>query len=133
MKIINHLHMNDGKIHQFQHETESWKRLLEFLQVENVFLKTRLAQITREDVDNELLEQSEYFQNQFIREDEMISVMRHDVSEQDSWLTREVFEDGAIIKEVTRRQKKLRREIEIAEQKFNKLKFEFNNYLSENL
>lgn len=120
-------------IHQFQHETESWKRLLEFLQVENVFQKTRLAQITREDVDNELLEQSEYFQNQFIREDEMISVMRHDVSEQDGWLTREVFEDGMIIKEVTRRQKKLRREIEIAEQKFNKLKFEFNNYLSENL
>jgi hypothetical protein len=133
MKIINHLHMNYGMIHQFQHETETWKRLLEFLQAENVFLKTRLGQITKEDLDNQLLEQSEYFQNQFIREDEMIGLMRHEVSEQDSWLAREVFEDGAIVKEVTRRQKRLRREIEIAEQKFNKLKFEFNNYLSEHL
>jgi hypothetical protein len=125
--------MHSDMIQQFKHETETWKRLLEFIQAENVFLKTRLAQITKADVGNQLLEQSEYFQNQFISEDELIGMLRHEVSEQGDLLTRELFEDGSIMKEVIRHQKKLRKEIEIAEQKFNKLKFEFNNYLSENL
>lgn len=133
MKTINRVYMNHSKIQQFIHENETWKRLLEFIQAETVFLKTRLAQITKEDVNNQLLEQSEYFQNEFITEDDLIGMLRQEVAELDNWLTREVFEDGVIIKEVIKRQKKIRKEMEIAEQKFNKLKFEFNNYLSENL
>lgn len=125
--------MNNSKIQQFIHENETWKRLLEFVQAETVFLKTRLAQITKDDVNNQLLEQSEYFQNEFITEDELIGMLRQEVAELDNWLTREIFEDGIVLKEVTKRQKKIRKEIEIVEQKFNKLKFEFNNYLSENL
>jgi hypothetical protein len=132
MNTVNPVYMTN-KIQQFKHENETWKRLLEFIQVENVFLKTRLAKIMKEDTGNQLLEQAEYFQNQFISEDEVIALLRKEVADQEDLLTREVFEDGAIIKSVIRGQKKLQKEIEIVEQKFNKLKFEFNNYLSENL
>lgn len=121
------------KFKQFEHENETWKRLLEFLQIENVHLKTRLANITRESITKDLLEQIEYYQNQFVKEDETIALLRHDVAGQQHWLTREFYEDGSIWRELLRKQEKLRREIEIAEQRFNKLKFEFNNYLAANL
>jgi hypothetical protein len=125
--------MNELRMQQFQYEAETWKRLLEFLQAENVFLKTRLAQITKNDIQNNLLEDAEYFQNYFIEEDDTLALLRRHVAAQDTLLKRELFEDGLIIKEVIKQQKKLRKEIEQSEQRFNKLKFEFNNFLSENL
>jgi hypothetical protein len=125
--------MVDYNVQQFLHEHETWKRLLEFTQSENVFLKNRLAQITKENVSRDLLDEIEYFHNKLLMEDNTIAMLRHDVAEQENWLKREIFEDGAIIKEVRKRQKRLRKEIEIAEQEFNKIKFEFNNFFADKL
>jgi hypothetical protein len=127
------VNMTEPKIQQFVYENETWKRLLEFLQAENVFLKNRLAQIASEDIDSEMLEEAEYFQNHFVEEDEKITLLRSEVAAQGSLLSREVFENGLIIKEVMRQQKKMRKSMEAAEQRFNRLKFEFNDFLSDNL
>jgi hypothetical protein len=127
------MNMTETKIQQYKYENEMWRRLLAFIQAENVILKTRLAQIASEEIDSDMLEEAEYFQNNFVDEDASMNQLRNHVSEQGNLLNREVFEDGAILKEVMRKQRKIRKEVEQAEQRFNKLKFEFNNFLSEHL
>jgi hypothetical protein len=114
---------------QMEYENETWRRLLEFLQAENVFLKTRLARIANASIAPELLEQIEYFQNQFIGEDNSLALLRYDVARlrQDS---DHHNTDGAAL---LHHRKKLRKDIELAEQTFSKLKFEFNNYFAEYL
>ena len=125
--------MNKPKVKQLIHENETWKRLLSFMQSENVILKTRLAEITKDDSKNEMLEEAEYFQALFLFEDENISLIRQEVIEMEKWLQKEIFEEGELMRDVIKRQLKLRKVMEIAEEKFNKLKFQFNNYLSEKL
>jgi hypothetical protein len=131
MKIMNKKHINESLIQQFRYETDTWKRLLEFIQAENVFLKTRLAQIIKEGIDQEMLEEFEYFQNYFIAEDHAINRLRQNVAKQENILNREIFEDGTVIRETLMQRKELRKEVEQSEGRFNKLKFEFNAFLSE--
>ena len=118
---------------QYLHENETWKRILEFIQAENVYLKNRLAQITKADRQNKFLEEIEQYQNELLAEDHTISMLRNDVSKQEKRLKKEYLPERLLISEISEIQKKLRKEIEIAEQKFNSLKFAFNHYFSEKL
>ena len=124
--------MYSNKIRLLQQESEWWKRQLAGLQGENTHLKNRLAEIVSLPISKDLLAEAENFQHLFIREDEIIALTKKDVYDFDKWLAREYSVDGTILDEMTSRQKKLRNEIEILEQKFNKLKFEFTNYVGEN-
>lgn len=123
--------MNEYSIKQYWFEFETWRRLLENIQAENVYLKNRLAQIIKEESTNDLLDDIENYHNILLTEDNNIALLRNDVASQENWLRREVFEENATIKEIMKSHKKLRKEIELFEQKFNKLKFEFNTFFSE--
>ena len=126
-------YMPELKLKQLQYESDTWKRLLVFMMDENIHLKNRLSEVLKDQFDKNLLVEVEGFQNNFIKEDEMIGLLRNDVAELDKLLVREIFEDGKIINEIDRRLKNLRNNIIIAERQFGKLKLEFNNYLSENI
>ncbi|OQY95582.1 MAG: hypothetical protein B6D37_05260 [Sphingobacteriales bacterium UTBCD1] len=119
------------KIRQFQHEIDTWKRNLEFLLQENVNLKNRLAEVLQTVQDDDILEAAETFQSEFLREDEAIQILRGDIAKQDHLLTREIYENGYIIKDVVRQQKKLSEGVKNVVSGFNKLKFDFNSYLGE--
>lgn len=121
------------KLKQLQHESDSWKRLLAFIMDENIHLKNRLTEVLKDKFNKNLLDDLEYFHNNFIREDEMIRLMRNDIVELDELLVKEIFEDGKIIKQVERKLHKLHNDLENIQKQFGKLKFEFNNYLSENI
>ena len=123
----------DSLVDQFRHENDTWKRVLSFLKEENVILKNRLSEIlqSKADCDNGFLEQVEYFQNNFLKEDEIFAFLRMEVSEQDILLIADLINKGEELKQVQKKQKQLREELENAERTFNKLKFEFNNYLSQ--
>ena len=125
--------MSRLKLKQLQHESDTWKRSLGFMTDENVQLKNRLAEILRADFDENLLQDLENFQTNFIREDEMISLLKADIAKLDKLLVREIFEDGQIIENVNRMLREIRRKISFAETQFGKLKLEFNSYLLENL
>jgi hypothetical protein len=125
--------MPDLKLKQLQYERDTWKRLLGFMMDETIHLKNRLSEILKYKFDKNLLEEAENFQSSFLKEDELISLLRNDVAELDKLLVREVFEDGKIIKEIERRLKRLRNNIITAERQLGKLKLEFNSYLSENM
>jgi hypothetical protein len=118
---------------QFQHENDTWRRILGFITDENINLKKRLSEIlkTLNDNDSSVLDRIEYFHNCLLKDDEIIRFLYREVADQGKLLIREIYEDGELVKEVRKKQKKLRKNLEIAEQQFNKLKFEFNSYLGE--
>lgn len=125
--------MPDLKLKQLQYESDTWKRLLTFMMDENVHLKNRLSEVLKDGADNILLVEMENFQNNFVREDEVISLLRKDIAEVDKLLVREVFEDGKIIKHLHKKIKTLRGNIVEVEKKFGQLKSDFHSYLSENI
>jgi hypothetical protein len=125
--------MSEFKLRQLKYETDTWKRLLGFVMEENIYLKNRLSEVLQENFDKNLLNDVEDFYSGFIREDELIMLLRNDIAELDSLLTRERFEDGITMKQVERKVKKLRHGVKAAEEHFGKLKLAFNSYLSENI
>jgi predicted nucleic acid-binding Zn-ribbon protein len=125
--------MPDLKLKQLQYESDTWKRLLAFMMDENVHLKNRLSEVLKNGSDTTLLGEMENFQNNFVREDELIRLLRKDIAEVDKLLVREVFEDGKIIKHLNKKMKTLRSNITQVEKKFGQLKSDFHSYLSENI
>lgn len=124
--------MTEGKVIQFQYESDTWKRLLAFMMDENIHLKQRLSQVIHQQTDKSFLADAEDFQTRFLKEDHHIGLLRNEVADFDKILVHEVFEDGLIFKQLLRRGKRIRENLRNAEEQFNKLKREFNNYLLEN-
>jgi hypothetical protein len=121
------------KILQYRHESDTWKRYLQFIQQENNHLKNRLSQVLQADTDHEFLERAEYFQNKFITEDDTVNMLRQDIHELDVLLSKELQEDGSVIKELQKKLKKMNKDMDIVEKQFSKLKSDFNLYLSESV
>ena len=126
-------YMPELKIKQLQYESNTWKRLLGFMMDENVHLKNRVSEVLKNGFDKGLLEEVESFHSRFIKEDDLIGLLRNEVAEMDKLLVREIFEDGQLVKEIDTKLKKLHKNIITAERQLNELKLEFNNYLSENI
>ena len=124
---------HNKKFTQFRHESDTWKRYLQFIQQENNHLKTRLSQVLQHDTDEQFLERAEYFQSKFIAEDDTVNMLRQDIHELDNMLSKEIPEDANTVKELQKRLKKMHKDMEIVERQFNKLKSDFNLYLTESL
>ena len=124
---------HNKKFTQFRHESDTWKRYLQFIQQENNHLKTRLSQVLQHDTDEQFLERAEYFQSKFIAEDDTVNMLRPDIHELDNLLSKEVIEDANTVKELQKKLKKMHKDMEIVERQFNKLKSDFNLYLTESL
>lgn len=126
-------HMADLKLKQLQYESDALKRILGFIKEENVYLKNRLSAILKDRFDGNLLETLDSFQNRFVKTDELIVLLRNDVSELDSLLVREAGGNSEIINNIGRKFVKMRTNVNIAEREFGKLKTDFHKYLAENL
>lgn len=124
---------SNKKILQYRHESDTWKRYLQFIQQENNHLKNRLSQVLQADTDYEFLERAEYFQNKFISEDDTVNMLRQDIHELDKMLAKETGNDTVVLKEMQKRLKKMHKDMEIVEKQFNKLKSDFNLYLTETI
>jgi predicted RNase H-like nuclease (RuvC/YqgF family) len=116
-------------ISQYRHESETWKRYLQFIQQENNFLKTRLSQVLQNDTDIEFLERAEIFQNKFLSEDETVHLLRQDVHEMENMLTVNYSETKTMPAELVKKFKKLSRDMETVERQFHKLKTDFNAFV----
>lgn len=90
------------KLKQLQFESNTWKRLLRFMMEENNHLKNRIAEILKDDFDKNLLKEIENFQSNFIKQDELINLLRNDAADLDKLLIPEIFEDGKINSEIGR-------------------------------
>ena len=118
-------------LRQLQYETDTWKRLLEFMIGENISLRNRLSEIIKEKTDHATLEALEDFQRNFIKVDELMGLLRNEVVELEKLFRKESFDGGKIT--IEQKMEQLRNDIMIAERQFRKLNLEFNNYLSLNI
>ncbi len=121
------------KIKQLKHETSTWKRVLHFMQEENIHLKNRLSDVLNDSFDKKMLADVEVFQNNFIKEDELIGLLKNELAEIENSLQQNIFIEGKIENSIEGKIKRLRVSIENAERAFTKVNNDFNNYLSENL
>jgi hypothetical protein len=114
---------------QLQFESDSWKRLLSYITDENIQLKYRIAAMLNNGFDKKQLETIEGFQNQFIREDMLISLLRNEVAEMDRLLTTEKFDNSKIADTIKNKLSKIRTNIAAAACKMANLKQAFNDYI----
>jgi len=122
--------MNNGEKGELIHENEGWRKQLDLLEDENIHFKTRLADILKSDFVRSRLEELEYFQNRFLKMDEQLGLLKHEVREQLYHLQQEHFHVNGEYKKIVDVQRKLEVKIIIIKENFEKLSVEFNGYLN---
>jgi hypothetical protein len=123
------------KIRQLEHQSETWKRDLEFIKEENIALKNRVGEIISNiQVTSDFLARIEAYQDDFIAKDQALRLILWELKKWDKLLAAEQYADGEKTDgNLIALQKKLSNKIESFMNEFTKLKFDFNNYMSEKL
>ena len=119
-----------SKIKHLKNERETWLRTLDYMQQENVFLKTSLGDSIQNDINSEVLERVEFFQSQFVNKDAVIALLRYDIAEQNRLLESSGDLSNNYMA-IVKKQNSLRKDMARMEKDFNELKFQFNTYLAE--
>ncbi len=117
---------------QLQSKSDSLKRLLGFMMDENSSLKYRLSEVLREKFDNNMLAEAENYQSYFIKEDELIGLLRNDIAVIDKGIKRIENETGVEIRVIDKKLKSLHKHITTAGNQFCKLQLNFIKYLKNN-
>ena len=117
------------KIEQFLHENITWKRMLDFFNQENSYLKNRLSEVVDRATDKTLISTAEHFQNEFILNDECIQDIGKDIKLQEKSLQLTLAQKKLPDPKACKVLDKLRNEMFYLEKEFSKLKNEFNQYL----
>ncbi len=126
--------MVNNRYIQYKHENETWLRTLDYFQQENIYLKNRIAQIAKTNINNAFLADLENFQNRFVDKDAVISILRYDIAIQDDLIESIKNPNDAVVNhKIINNQNKLRDDMQQMEREFNRLKFDFNNYLANSL
>lgn len=126
MRTIN----PESILYQFLYESEEWGRLLAFLKQENVFYKSRLAEMVSTTDDEDVIIQAEKFNEDFLSQDRIIEFLTEELKNQNDLLQKDLYLDGAMMKDVIRHQKKLKTDIEKAEEIFSGIRKNFSGFLN---
>lgn len=106
---------------------ESRKYLLKVLEDENIHFKLKLARILSTDFDRRELGRLEYFQSRFLKMDEQIALLRHEISEQQGVLMA-VHTTGGL-KDAVVSEQMIDRRFTMVQQHFDMLDADFRHYL----
>lgn len=120
----------DSILHQFIYESEEWGRLLTFLKLENFFYKSRLAEAVNTMDDEEIVAEAEEFNEEFLSQDRMFYFLTEELASHNKLLQKDTNLDGELVKDVIRSQKKLRMDVEKAEEIFFGTKRNFSGFLN---
>lgn len=119
---------------QLSFENDRWKRLVQFIQLENAYCNNRLAEVIKNsDALPDFLDQAEFYQNYYIQQDVHLALLKHDLNSFGRLIEKEKFLDGSIVKKVQDDHSKLRREIEKLQADFNEMQMKFNNFVDANM
>lgn len=122
--------INSGDTH-LMHENDAWERTLEYLLMENSFLKMRLSEGIDAVDDNSSLDQAEQFHTVFLKNDEVFKRMLAQVKFQKMLLNKKKLssnESNDI--NFVKKQDAIRTEMEKNEKEFQQIKKEFNLFIS---
>ncbi len=121
--------MPQKTLEQVKIESSTWKRLLDFFMEETVHAKNRLSDILRNGFERNLLDELENFQSQFIQQDEIINLLRRDITELDKLLLNENRNEGISADLIEPKLENLRHNLSNSERRFCNLQIDFNRYL----
>ncbi|BAV05798.1 hypothetical protein SAMN05421788_10860 [Filimonas lacunae] len=117
-------------VDQLQQESDRWKKKLELLLLENAVLKNRLAEVVNAShATVPFLETAEEYQNRFMQKDDIINLMRQDITEFDKLLAQSLHHNKDMMRAIVQRQRRLRKELSLLESTFKNLKGQFNQLL----
>lgn len=125
--------MIDLKLKQIQHEVDTWKRGLLYMQEENIHLKDRLSEVLKDRFDTKMLEVVEVFQSKFIRQDDLINSLKKEVAAIEKTLYSKTIAPENVVHPSEINITKIRNNLEVAEKMFAGIKTDFNHYLSANI
>ena len=115
---------------QFRYEVEAWIRLVEFLNTENTYSKTRLSEVIDQIQDKENLALAEHFQNQYIIKDDVYDHILHSLKQHlQKWKEVQSMQTKEGSQELIKIQKQLRDQIEFVEKDHMVISKDFNTYL----
>ncbi len=122
----NRAHM--GEIHQ---NFTSWMKSLAFCKDELATWQNRLDEVASRNNNSEILKQVEHFQNQFIRQREVIDILNHDLKLADAALAQNAAENPvASDRRLFEQPEGLKDQFETFEKIYGELKAEFEKFLS---
>lgn len=130
MKTYNTNSSKELKMKQLQFETNSWKRQLIFMMDENIHLKNRLSDLLTGKPRQNLLVKAEKFNNDFVRQDALIAVLRNDIAEFEKFVVKQMNAENEVTT-IAAKLSGIRNNLDIAEKQFKTLQLNFNNYLLE--
>jgi archaellum component FlaC len=118
------------KQQQFEHESSTWERLLDFFKQENAFLKNRLSEVLDSKEDRNFLSAAEHFQNEFLLKDDYINELKKDIREEQRQIKLSMQNGAELNAKSLKKHEKLRNEMKYFEKNFSDLKNEFNQSLA---
>lgn len=84
-------------IHEIHHLHSEWNSVLDLTQDEITSFENRLEEIAKANTGKEILAQVEHFQNQFIRQKEVIDALQHDIHEDAMRIAENVKENNVAV------------------------------------
>lgn len=119
------------KFDELHGEHNQWLSTLQFAKDELAVLERRLEEIVQRNNKPEVMAQVEHFQNQFIREHEVVDELRHAVNEHEQFLQKEAAErPGTITHRRFGDHAKLRDQMATFDKLFAELRAEFQRWLA---
>lgn len=110
---------------------ESWRTSLGVMEDETILFKTKLARILSENFERKHLAHLEVFQYRFLKMDEQISVLRHEVRDLQE-VMQHSCDKNSRLRNVTVMMQFLAARMELVEETFKTLATDFHVYLQEN-
>ena len=116
-----------GDLH---HDQREWLNALTFYKEDITILEHRLEDIVRRNNKPEVMAQVEHFQNQFIREREVIDELRHDIKQEENVMEKEMKDHPVAIEHrYFKDHTELRDRFQTFEKLYRELKQEFQQWL----
>jgi len=126
--------MNNSQVHltDLHNEHVEWNKRIAFYRDEISSFENRLSDIVKSNTKTEVLAPLEHFQNQFIRQKQVMDNLEHDINAYETIITNIAKENNvATDRKRTEDHTELRERMSQFDKLFGELKDEFAKYLSE--
>ncbi|NNF02548.1 MAG: hypothetical protein HKN22_07665 [Bacteroidia bacterium] len=125
-----HNMISSNSISELHSEHDEWQNKIKFYKGELSQFNTRLSDLVSKNSSPEILPSVEHFQNQFIRQREVLDIMRHDMKQHENAIeekeSEKVSPEDKIVKAHSVQQEKL----DQFEKLFQELRNEFHLFLN---
>ncbi|HQW06335.1 MAG: hypothetical protein IPH05_01905 [Flavobacteriales bacterium] len=122
---VNRVHIGD-----LHNDHKLWLNTLEFCKQEIDILEHRMEEIVKRNTGKEVMAELEHFQNQYIRQREVIDELRHDLKQHENELVKEAMDHPvAIDHRLFGDHAEQRDAMHTFEKLYNELKAEFMRWL----